>query len=158
MYRLQHTNVFLIIKPYYCIYKLNTVQKVLLIAASVLGLTAVALGAFGAHSLKPYLDVYQLAIWEKGIQYQFYHTISLLLCYIYLKRTDSKLIRNAGICFIIGVLCFSGSLYLLATAHLTGLPTIIAGPITPIGGFFFLAGWGLILMQAVKGEPGEEQG
>jgi uncharacterized membrane protein YgdD (TMEM256/DUF423 family) len=70
-------------------------------------------------------------MWEKGVQYQFYHTLALIVCAIYLKTEDSKLIRNAAYCFVLGILFFSGSLYLLATRELTGIPTIILGPITP---------------------------
>jgi uncharacterized membrane protein YgdD (TMEM256/DUF423 family) len=126
------------------------VQKGFLVAASLAGLTAVILGAFGAHALRPLMDSYQQTIWDKGVQYQIYHALAIFACAMYLKGEYSVLIRNAGICFILGIFCFSGSLYLLATRELTHLPAIVLGPITPIGGFFFIAGWGLILVQAVK--------
>lgn len=127
-------------------------QKGFLIAASVAGLTAVILGAFGAHSLKPHLSDYELAIWEKGVQYQIYHALALFMCALFLKKDFSVQVRNAAWCFILGIVCFSGSLYLLATRELTHLPAIVLGPITPIGGFFFIAGWAFIFMQAVKKE------
>ncbi len=114
------------------------------------GLTAVVLGAFGAHALRPLLDTYQQTIWDKGVQYQIYHALAIFACSMYLKNEYSVLIRNAGVCFILGILCFSGSLYLLATRELTNIPAIVVGPVTPVGGFFFIAGWGLILVQAVK--------
>jgi uncharacterized membrane protein YgdD (TMEM256/DUF423 family) len=126
------------------------VQKAFLIAASIAGLTAVIFGAFGAHSLKPHISADQLHAWETGVQYQIYHALALFMCYLYLRKEPSVGIRNAGICFLIGVVCFSGSLYLLATKDLTGIPGIIIGPVTPIGGFFFIAGWGLVLIQALK--------
>ena len=125
-------------------------QKGFLIAASLAGLTAVILGAFGAHALKPLIDVYQQNIWDKGVQYQIYHALAIFACSMYLKGESSVLIRNAGICFILGIFCFSGSLYLLATRDLTHIPAIVLGPVTPIGGFFFIAGWSLILIQALK--------
>ena len=125
-------------------------QKGFLIAASLAGLTAVVLGAFGAHALRPLLDTYQQTIWDKGVQYQIYHALAIFACSMYLKNEYSVLIRNAGVCFILGILCFSGSLYLLATRELTNIPAIVVGPVTPVGGFFFIAGWGLILVQAVK--------
>lgn len=128
------------------------VQKTFLVITALAGLTAVVLGAFGAHGLKPYLDINQLNMWEKGVQYQVYHTLAIFMCYLFLKKDYSALIRNAAICFALGILCFSGSLYLLATRELTGIPTLILGPVTPIGGFFFIAGWGLVLVQAVKGD------
>jgi uncharacterized membrane protein YgdD (TMEM256/DUF423 family) len=126
------------------------VQKTMLAAAALMGLTAVILGAFGAHTLRPYITPENLAIWEKGIQYQQYHALALFLCYLFLRQEPSALMRNAGICLILGIICFSGSLYLLATRSITNIPTIIVGPVTPIGGFFFIAGWCLILVQALK--------
>src|SRR4051812_32471589 len=120
-------------------------QRAFLIVAALAGLTAVVLGAFGAHSLHDLLTPNQLMIWEKGVQYQIYHALALFICAIYLRKEYSVSIRNAAICFMVGILFFSGSLYLLATKDLTGIPIIFIGPITPIGGFFFIAGWGLVL-------------
>lgn len=125
-------------------------RKSILVLAAFFGLIAVAFGAFGAHGLKKLISPEYITMWEKGVQYQFYHTLALIVCALYLKAEDSKLIRNAAYFFVIGILFFSGSLYLLATRDLTGVPTIILGPITPIGGFFFIVGWGLILVSALK--------
>ena len=125
-------------------------QKTFLIAASLAGLTAVIFGAFGAHSLRALISPEQMSIWDKGVQYQIYHSLALFICPLYLRREFSVHIRNAALCFIAGIICFSGSLYLLATNELTGVPTIIIGPVTPVGGFFFIAGWGLVLVQAIK--------
>ena len=127
-------------------------QKIFLIAAALAGLLAVMFGAFGAHALRALLNVDQLNIWEKGVQYQIYHALALFACSMYLRHETSTLIRNAGICFILGIICFSGSLYLLATRELTHIPAIILGPVTPIGGFFFIAGWSFVLLQALKKE------
>ena len=127
-------------------------QKAFLVAAALAGLTAVMFGAFGAHSLKPHILPDQLHAWETGVQYQIYHALALFMCFLYLRKSQSVNIRNAGICFMLGILCFSGSLYLLATKDLTGIPVIVLGPVTPIGGFFFIAGWSLVLIQALKGE------
>jgi len=126
------------------------VQKVFLVASSLAGLTAVILGAFGAHALKPLISYEQLNTWDKGVQYQIYHALAMFVCYLYLRKETSTLIRNAGICFMLGIICFSGSLYLLATKDLTHIPTLIVGPVTPIGGFFFIAGWAMVLLQAVR--------
>jgi len=125
-------------------------RKSILILAAFFGLIAVAFGAFGAHGLKKLINPDYISLWEKGVQYQFYHTLALIVCAIYLKTEDSKLIRNAAYCFVLGIVCFSGSLYLLATRELTGVPTVVLGPVTPIGGFFFIVGWGLILVNALK--------
>jgi uncharacterized membrane protein YgdD (TMEM256/DUF423 family) len=127
------------------------VQKAFLVAAAVAGLTSIMFGAFGAHSLRPHVSPDELHAWETGVQYQIYHALALFMCFLYLRKEPSVTIRNAGICFILGIICFSGSLYLLATNELTGIPTIVLGPVTPIGGFFFIAGWSLVLVQALKG-------
>ena len=127
-------------------------QKLFLVSTALAGLLAVVLGAFGAHSLKPLIGPDNIQIWEKGVQYQIYHALAMFMCYLFLRKETSPYIRNAGICFLLGIICFSGSLYLLATRQLTGIPTIIVGPITPIGGFFFIAGWSLVLVQALKME------
>jgi uncharacterized membrane protein YgdD (TMEM256/DUF423 family) len=84
------------------------------------------------------------------VQYQVYHTLAIFICYLFLKKEYSSLIRNAAICFSLGILCFSGSLYLLSTRELTGIAAVALGPVTPIGGFFFIAGWGLVLVQAIR--------
>ncbi len=123
-------------------------QKSLLILVGLCGLLAVALGAFGAHGLEPKLDDRHMHMWEKGVQYQIYHVLAAFMCYLYLRREPSVLVRNAAFCFLLGILCFSGSLYLLATRELTGLTGSFLGPITPIGGFFFIAGWGFVLANA----------
>lgn len=125
-------------------------RKSILILAAFFGLIAVVFGAFGAHGLKKLISPENIAMWEKGVQYQFYHVLALIVCAIYLKTEESKLIRNAAFCFVFGILFFSGSLYLLATRDLTGIPTVFIGPITPLGGFFFIVGWGLILVNALK--------
>lgn len=127
-------------------------QRTFLVIASLAGLTAVIFGAFGAHSLRAVLNPDQLSVWEKGVQYQIYHALALFICSLYLRKEYSVSIRNAAICFIVGIVCFSGSLYLLATRELTGIPVMMLGPVTPIGGFFFIAGWGLVLIQAMKKE------
>ncbi|MBL0309045.1 MAG: DUF423 domain-containing protein [Bacteroidetes bacterium] len=125
-------------------------QKTILIAASLAGMTAVVLGAFGAHGLRSLISPEHLFMWEKGVQYQFYHAITLFLCFLFLRKEDSKAIRNAFWCFMIGILFFSGSLYLLATREITQIPVVILGPVTPIGGLFFIAGWSLILWEAIR--------
>jgi uncharacterized membrane protein YgdD (TMEM256/DUF423 family) len=132
------------------------VQKLFLLAAGIAGLTAIILGAFGAHMLQTHITHEELQTWDKGVQYQLYHSLSLFMCYLFLRKEPSVMIRNAGICFVLGILCFSGSLYLLATRDLTNISTLIIGPLTPIGGFFFIAGWCLVLVQALKRSDSEE--
>lgn len=109
--------------------------------AVLLGAIAVILGAFGAHGLKNLLSPYQLEIWNKGVFYQFIHVLALLFCGILNHVKPEKLFSYAMIAFFIGILCFSGSLYLLAVSDFIPFPTAILGPITPIGGLFFIGGW-----------------
>ena len=110
--------------------------------ASLMALFAVALGAFGAHGLKSILTPDRIAIFETGVRYHFYHSFAIFLIALTLKSYQSRWIQWSGCLFFIGILFFSGSLYLLACrdvlniAHWTWL-----GPITPIGGMCFIIGW-----------------
>jgi len=124
--------------------------KTILILICASGLLAVALGAFGAHGLKPHLDEYQRMIFEKGVNYQFYHTLAAFMAYILFEVKQVRYLLTAAVLFLIGILLFSGSLYVLATADLTGLPRALAGPITPMGGLFFIGGWATLIFAAVK--------
>lgn len=113
--------------------------------AAWLGAAAVAIGAFGAHGLKPHLDPYQISIFEKGVQYQFYHVAALALVGLAAQQaTDGQKLRWSARLFVLGIVFFSGSLYLLATRHLLPFPVGWAGPITPLGGLSFIAGWILL--------------
>lgn len=127
-------------------------QKNTFIITAFLGLTAVALGAFGAHALKSHLSDYQASIWEKAVHYQLFHTIVLLFMHLWYKQTPSVLKRRIIYGFIAGILCFSGSLYLLASKDLTGLSSILLGPITPLGGICFLLAWGGMMWEIAKPE------
>ena len=120
----------------------------LLIVAGILGFTFVAFGAFAAHGLKAFLSEYQTSIFETGVQYQAFHTLAIIGCAILLKIKSNQKVQKglfrASICFIIGILCFSGSLYALA---ITGIKWF--GPITPMGGVMFLIGWVLFVFSAM---------
>nr|WP_194717285.1 DUF423 domain-containing protein [Vibrio sp. S9_S30] len=117
--------------------------------AGVFGATAVMLGAFAAHGLKAMLSDYLIGVFETGVQYQFVHTLALVLIGILMQikvgEKTEKGLRNAAICFIIGIFCFSGSLYALA---LTGIKWF--GPITPFGGLLFIVGWVCFTMAAFR--------
>lgn len=117
---------------------------------ALLGALAVGIGAFGAHGLKPRLTDYQIAIFEKGVQYQFFHVLALLAIGILLRQTpDQVWLRRAGWLLVAGIAGFSGSLYLLACRDLLPFSVAWAGPVTPLGGLCFLAGW-LSLFKAVS--------
>ncbi len=125
-------------------------SKSLLITASILGCIAVILGAFGAHTLKELINENQLRIYEKGVSYQFYHTIALFVAALLLEKYEVKYFKWAGYCFIIGIGLFSGSLYLLATADLTGINKTIIGPVTPLGGVGFILGWMFMMIGSIN--------
>ena len=82
---------------------------------AIIGALAVAIGAFGAHGLKPHLSDYQIAIFEKGVQYQFVHVMAILVVGLLLQHfPENKWYKRAGWLFLAGIVAFSGSLYLLA--------------------------------------------
>jgi uncharacterized membrane protein YgdD (TMEM256/DUF423 family) len=106
--------------------------------AALMGLLAVALGAFGAHGLKTLLAQNgTTAIWEKAA---FYHFIHAVMLFVLAERKPFQ--AGPWWCFLIGIFFFSGSLYLLAATNVLWL-----GAITPIGGVSFLVGWGWLLLQ-----------
>lgn len=117
-----------------------------LIVGALYGFLGVALGAFGAHGLKARLSPELLTVWKTAVEYQFYHALALLLVALLASQRPSALLGGAGLCFALGVLVFSGSLYAYALSGLRWL-----GAITPLGGLLFLAGWALLLWAALKG-------
>jgi uncharacterized membrane protein YgdD (TMEM256/DUF423 family) len=122
--------------------------RLLLTFAAVSAGVAVALGAFAAHGLKGRLAADQLATFTTGVTYHFYHSLAIVLVALVIRAlsrptTWSQLVPLSGIAFVVGIVLFSGSLYLLAT----GGPRWL-GPITPIGGLAFLVGWTLFAIGA----------
>jgi uncharacterized membrane protein YgdD (TMEM256/DUF423 family) len=118
-------------------------DKKILLAAAFLGITAIILGAFGAHALKKVLSVEQLQSFEVGVRYQMYHALFLLFIgvFAFLNEKERLLIFWLTIS---GVLFFSGSIYLLATNGITNLKTKFLGPVTPIGGLLLISAWGYL--------------
>jgi uncharacterized membrane protein YgdD (TMEM256/DUF423 family) len=124
--------------------------KRLLLIASVSGMLAVAFGAMAAHKLKELITPYQIEIFQKGVTYQFYHTFAILAAALLLDSFNSKQFYTAGILFLTGIFCFSGSLYALALNDYLHISTKIIGPVTPVGGLFFIAGWFVLLTAILK--------
>jgi len=122
----------------------------IILTASFFGAVAVILGAFGAHGLKNIISADALAVWTKGVEYQFYHTFALLFLSTF-ARFRTKLVDISYFCFTIGIVLFSGSLYLLATREVLHLNFVnFIGPVTPIGGLLLVAGWALLFCAALK--------
>jgi len=113
---------------------------------------AVAFGAFGAHALKARLTLEALAQWKTAVEYQFYHGLGLVLLSTLANHLPTSAVRVARRLFIGGVALFCGSIYLLSTRELLGTQALgsILGPITPLGGLLFMAGWALLLVNAVR--------
>jgi uncharacterized membrane protein YgdD (TMEM256/DUF423 family) len=122
----------------------------------ILGSVAVALGALGAHYLKSKIETGLITIdqvngFDTGVKYHIYHTLAMLIVFLLAKQIQSKYLKWAFNCFLIGIILFSGSLYLLCTRNLFHADWLsFLGPITPIGGLFFIAGWFFIAMIGMK--------
>lgn len=114
-------------------------QTKILSTAAILGLLAIILGAFGAHGLKQVLTPEQLVTFETGVKYQMYHALFLLFVgTIALSEKAKKMIYWFT---VIGVVFFSGSIYLLSTQTVTGIDLKSIGIITPIGGLLLIIAW-----------------
>ncbi|MBC7912935.1 MAG: DUF423 domain-containing protein [Pyrinomonadaceae bacterium] len=124
-------------------------NKQIIITAGFFGLLAVVLGAFGAHALKASLSATDLDTWKTGVSYQFYHTLTLLFLSSFSKYR-SRLIIIAFYAFTLGIIFFSGSIYLLSTHNITHISTSIIGPFTPLGGLFLILGWISLILAAIK--------
>ena len=125
-------------------------NKRIILFGAFFGLTAVILGAFGAHGLEGKISDKHIDTWKTAVDYQFYHTLALLFLATF-SRAKNIFIRLSYISFILGIVLFSGSLYLISTHSLTDIGSLsVLGPITPIGGLCFLGGWIGLLVATVK--------
>jgi uncharacterized membrane protein YgdD (TMEM256/DUF423 family) len=112
-------------------------HKFILLFSSISGALAVAIGAFGAHKLKKYLEEVQRAdVFETAVRYQFFHTLALLMVGILLFTHTNKWLHWASYGFMAGIVIFSGSLYILCLSNVGKW-----GAVTPIGGLFLIIGW-----------------
>jgi len=120
--------------------------KLFITLASLSGMLAVAFGAFGAHALRGRLDENMMSVFQTAVQYHFYHSLALLAVgVIALSQPQTALLRSSGYLFLVGIVVFSGSLYLLSMSGLRWL-----GAITPLGGLAFIAGWGCLAAASWK--------
>lgn len=130
-------------------------QKKIIGIAALLGGLSVALGAFGAHGLESMVEAGKMQaddirIFETGVRYQFYHTFALLAVGLGYHLLNPKLAKYAVTLFLIGMIIFSGSLYLLTLSEpLLGTRLSWLGAITPLGGISLIAGW-IMLFRATK--------
>lgn len=125
---------------------MNARARPIIIAGALLAFFAVALGAFGAHALKPRLDADMLAVYQTGVQYHLAHALGVILIGMLVQSLPpSKLLPVAAWTMAAGIIVFSGSLYALS---LTGFRAL--GAITPLGGVALLAAWLLVAIGVVK--------
>jgi uncharacterized membrane protein YgdD (TMEM256/DUF423 family) len=120
--------------------------KTFIIIGAINAFLAVALGAFGAHGLEGRVEQKYLEIWKTGVTYQMFHATGLLIVGVLLGRLPANtLLSWSGWMMLIGIILFSGSLYVMTLTKIS-----ILGAITPLGGLSFLAAWILIIVAAVK--------
>ena len=114
-------------------------MRILLIIGSLFAALSVLLGAFGAHGLKNRLSMEDLAIFETAVRYQMYHALGILLMGVASFYLTEKLVSIPAYFLILGIIIFSGSLFLLVFTNLRWF-----GAITPIGGLCLIIGWLLL--------------
>lgn len=121
--------------------------KQIIQTAAVFGAIAVAIGAFGAHGLKEILaETGREETFETAVQYHFYHSLAIFIVGVLLLiKPNWTQLKTAAVLMVVGILIFSGSLYLLSLTGITWL-----GAITPFGGVAFIAGWIMVFLAASK--------
>ncbi len=122
-------------------------MQIFLAVAAILGGLAVAAGAFASHALQSQLSERAIAVFNTGVRYQMYHALALLVVAMLLTTAKQALpwLTAAGWCFVAGVVLFSGSLYFISLGGIKAF-----GPVTPIGGAAFLAGWVCLTIAAFR--------
>lgn len=108
----------------------------ILACGAVLGGIAVAVGAFGAHMLRPRLSERMMEVFETGVRYHMFHSLAIMVAGWAWEQYERDMFRKGAWAFGVGVALFSGSLYGLAISEVRWL-----GAVTPLGGLSFLAGW-----------------
>lgn len=124
-------------------------DKKILSIAGFFGMLAIILGAFGAHALKKVLTMDQLATFETGVKYQMYHALFLLFLGLN-NHLSYKTKKTILILTILGVIFFSGSIYLLATDSINAFDFKVIGFITPIGGLLLISAWSILMVHFLK--------
>ena len=127
--------------------------KWMMTSGAVFSLLSVVLGAFAAHGLKAQISEHYLSVFQTGVHYQAIHGIGLLLCGLFAFQISRETkaptfwLKLTALSFSFGILFFSGSLYALAITQIKWF-----GPVTPLGGLFFIAGWCCFIIAIVKSE------
>ncbi len=125
------------------------INKKIVLLGSVLFMTAIILGAFGAHALKELLSIEKLQSFEVGVRYQFYVSIVLLLFGLLNEKIPFNL-SGFFIFQIVGIFMFSGSIYLLSLEQIVSLNLKFLGPVTPLGGLMMILGWIIFIVRLIR--------
>ena len=125
-----------------------------MVFAGISGCLAVILGAFGAHYLKDkvesgLLTQKDLDAYKTAVQYQLVHTLAIMGIFSIRERLPLYN-KTIGVLFMLGIILFSGSIYILSTGSITGLNFKWLGPVTPLGGLCFISGWACLAISAIK--------
>lgn len=130
---------------------MNKLSRQFLILSSILLALAVVFGAFGAHIIQDMVTAERFAVYQTGVQYHFYHALGLMIIgFAAMHMTQSILLKWSGYSMILGIVIFSGSLYLLTLTD-TGR----FGAITPVGGVAFITGWILFALAVIRQQSEE---
>jgi len=122
----------------------------ILIGGAIVALLGVAVGAFGAHGLRPLLSEHMLNVFETGVRYHLFHALGMLAAGLSLAYVPTRYFKFAAWAFSLGIVLFSGSLYALSISGVRSL-----GMITPFGGLCFIVGWGLLAWGYWKAFPSQ---
>jgi uncharacterized membrane protein YgdD (TMEM256/DUF423 family) len=131
-------------------------QRTLVLFAGISGAIAVALGALGAHYLKQkagmnIITVDNLHAFETGVRYHIYHTLAIFGIALFSGRLSHKFLEHAANFFMVGIVLFSGSIYILSTRALFGIEGMSwLGPVTPIGGLVLMGGWIMLFIAGLR--------
>jgi uncharacterized membrane protein YgdD (TMEM256/DUF423 family) len=125
------------------------VMNAWLLIAAINGFLAVAAGAFGVHGLRDRMDAHHFEIFQMAAQYQMYHALAMGVAALAMRGAATGAARVSAAFFLLGIVLFSGSLYILAlSGNMHGI-----GIVTPIGGLAFFVGWGALAWAATKVSP-----
>ena len=123
----------------------SVISRTFIVLGATGGLLSVALGAFGAHSIKHWMPTDLMTVYQTAVSYQMYHSLALLIIGLIYHHHDNKLINSAGWLMFSGMFIFSGSLYFLSLSGIRWL-----GAITPIGGSLLILSWLLLIFGVLK--------
>jgi uncharacterized membrane protein YgdD (TMEM256/DUF423 family) len=124
----------------------STTAKLFLILGGINAALVVMLGAFGAHGLKTKISAEMLAVYQTGVHYHLFHALGLLVVgLVATQMADSVYLKWSGWLMLVGIILFSGSLYVLSVSGLRWL-----GMVTPFGGVAFIAAWIVFVIAIAK--------